>query len=390
MIQNLNYMQIRDIVVGNERRGEMFDNLMDRSTFLPKTLEYKDIDEAVKEFVEENIKLVTDEGVAFPTFTLYSNQRFNEYAQSWKYLDENKNLLLNFKTLTRESDSQYGKIHSGLFNIPGDRWYTIQQGIVMDDNGGQSFMRTSMKEPVSIDLVYDVGIFSTSLKNINDFNTKVNKLFASRQSYICPNGHYIALVLDDIDDTSEKNIDDRQYYAQKCTIKALAYVITEEDYRVEEFPLKKEMFMNNFSGRRFFKPDVEIEEIDELPDVIQCEEPYDPFYYQPVVLTITFDKCRNLVKFVIDTDMNVVSIEYENINENCVEMTVNDEETVLDNTTVFEKNDEIRIRIRRKRPEKIGKMTLYGYCKKVVYDEREDIKELPEDETNKVLEIDYH
>ena len=105
----LNFLDIKEHSEGNERRYESLKNIMENSTFLPKPVEYKDIDAAFKDWVDNSLKISYKEKI-LPTMVLYSNQRFTEYSQTWKYVDENKNLILNFKTITRENNPQYGKI----------------------------------------------------------------------------------------------------------------------------------------------------------------------------------------------------------------------------------------------------------------------------------------
>ena len=117
-----NYLQLTDVIEGNERREEMLSNITKNATLLPETITYKDIDEAFKSWVENELAITSNNGKEFPTMILYSNQRFSEYTQSWKYTDSNNNLLLNFKTITRENNPQYGKIQNGYWNIPGDRF----------------------------------------------------------------------------------------------------------------------------------------------------------------------------------------------------------------------------------------------------------------------------
>ena len=113
----LNHINLNPSSIGNARRLEMLNDIVKDGTFLPKTLEYKDIDEAFRDWVK-GLTIVSDDGKEYPTMSLFSNQRFSEYSQSWQYVDENKNLLLNFKTVTRENNPKYGEIQSGLWNIP--------------------------------------------------------------------------------------------------------------------------------------------------------------------------------------------------------------------------------------------------------------------------------
>ena len=127
MRANKNYLQLREGAVGKERRIELMKDILSNGTFIPKTVVYDDIDADFKRWADEELRIISDEGTVFPTMTLYSNQRFSEYSQSWKYTDSNNNLLLNFKTVNRENNPQYGKIQAGLWNIPGERFYTMKK-----------------------------------------------------------------------------------------------------------------------------------------------------------------------------------------------------------------------------------------------------------------------
>ena len=75
-----NYLDIHDQAVGDERRYELMSEILKNGTFLPKTVEYKDIDEDFKRWVEEELKIVSDNAKEFPTMTLCSNPRFSDYT----------------------------------------------------------------------------------------------------------------------------------------------------------------------------------------------------------------------------------------------------------------------------------------------------------------------
>ena len=68
------------------------------STFLPKTVLYRDIDEAFVKWVEDELKIVYEEEV-LPTYALFSNQRYSEYMQMWETMDNNNNLKLDRKSV---------------------------------------------------------------------------------------------------------------------------------------------------------------------------------------------------------------------------------------------------------------------------------------------------
>ena len=74
----------------------------------------------------KKIEILYKDGIKLPTMVLYSNQRFSEYMQTWKFTDENNNVRVNFKTVTRENNPSHGTIVGDSYNIPGDRFYTLK------------------------------------------------------------------------------------------------------------------------------------------------------------------------------------------------------------------------------------------------------------------------
>ena len=61
------------------------------------------------------------------------------------------------------------------------------------------------------------------------------------------------MTLDGVQDESNYQIDDRQFYGQSYNIKVMAYIITEEDYRVEQIPLKKKGIDKKFKRKQELK-----------------------------------------------------------------------------------------------------------------------------------------
>lgn len=330
--------------VGYERRSEMTNDILENGTYFPKTVVIKDIDEAFKEWVENELVIYSDDNIIFPTMTLYSNQRFSEYSQSWQYTDANKNLILNFKTVFRDNNPQLGKIVNGYWNIPGDRTYLMARKLVQDDNGTQSILDYRMRLPMALDLTYQINIFTTKFDSINKFNVLVNDKFKSRQCYIAPNKHFMPMTLENINDASSYMIDDRQYYGQTYSIKVMAYIIQEKDFVIEEIPLKRGITIGSFTHKKETKKaNVEIEDITENKSVI----------------TLTFDRGVNNSEFHIDTDFNVRSIETNNIRSN-FEIYVNGVEIGNVNRFTMNENDEIVVKIKKVNENKQGNIILHG------------------------------
>lgn len=353
----LNHLQIHHQSEGNERRYEMLEDILQDSTFLPKTVLYKDIDEAFKKWVEDELPISIENGNSFPTMTLFSNQRFAEYAQTWEYTDSNNNLLLNFKTINRDSNPELGSIVSKVYNIPGERFYLMKRKKVLDKNGSESFLDLKMKIPVAVDLIFKVTVFTTYFQKLNEFNLMINDKFKSRQCYIQPNGHFMPMILDGISDESQNNIDDRQFYSQSYKIKVMAYTIKESDYKVEEIPLKRGVTINNTPNRA----SVTIEEGD-----------IDRYYHKPLTLQLSFSKCSDTAKFKIDTDFIATNIELVNILNNYsiyINNNILDEES-KDCFSVKD-GDEIKVKIKKRLPSS-AEMLIHGYDPNIIFDSVKD------------------
>lgn len=367
----LNHVIENEQAVGNERRLEMLQEIMKNSTLLPRPVLYKDIDSAFTEWAENELKISYNDKV-LPTMVLYSNQRFTEYSQTWQYTDENKNLILNFKTVTRQNNPEYGKIQSGLWNIPGDRFYPMLRKIVLDDNGSESFIDLEMRQPMAVDFMYTVSVFTTNIETINDFNLLVNDKFKARQAYISPNGHFMPMTLENISDKSSYQIDDRQFYSQAYEIKVNGYVIKEDDFRVKETPLKTGA---KFMGITLKRKTAGIE-IEEYVNPCNKPKPEHKTYFKPVDVVITFPECVRETKFELDIDFVIEEVETVNVRR--YRIFVDDEEVSGESIRVNE-GSTVKIKITRVKGGTGAVIKLLGHDPRTVYETTKDVPEIDAD-----------
>lgn len=361
--QNINRIKYKEKAFGKEARANYYKEIMRDEPYFPKPLEYSDIDNAFFDFVDKKIDVTCKSGY-IPTFTLYSNQRFSEYSQTWKYTDENGNLLLNFKTVSRDTNPEPGDNQGGYWNIPGDRYYTTRIRTVLDENGTESYEIYSMKQPFAIDLMYRINIVSDKISVINEFNEKINKLFASRQYYIRPNGHYIPMVIDSANDESEYSIDERKVFRQTFVIKVMAYIINKDDFKIIKKPKRVFLFTEENVKRK--KPTIDITEYEEK---IKNKE---------IELNINFPEGQEKVKFDIDTDVVIENIEKENIRT--VRVFVNDTPYYIQNGFSVKNGDTIKIAIKSFDINQSANLKFIGYDPNVTYyegDVPENVKEEP-------------
>ena len=333
---------------------------MKDSTPLPKTLLYKDIDEEFKRWVEEDLK-ISFEGKDIPTISLFSNQRFSEYMQSWQNVDNKKNIILNFKTISRENNPKSGTIVGQTKNIPGEHSIVMKTVEAYDRNNRKYFIDYCLKQPKAIDFIYTVSVVTNKYELLNSFNLLINDKFKSINCYIRPNGHFIPMKLNDISDESEYSIDNRQFYSQSYNITVMGYIIEEDDYIVEERPDFKFVGFNNEKNT--------YADIEELPI---CEES-PTILYIPIKLAICFDRCDNSYKFIIDTDFQFKDFKVENIRN--FRIFVNDRETTLDENFKVKENDEIKIKsVTRYNVYKDSKILINGFKYTETYNKNEVIE----------------
>lgn len=341
----INPVKLRDNIYGKSLRYSYSQTITENAPIFPKPLNYEDIDKEMFNFVDKILEMTIKDNI-IPTYTLYSNQRFSEYSQTWQHTDEEGNLLMNFKTISRETNPKTGTNQGGYWNIPGDRKYTLLIKDVLDDNGKESYEIYSMKQPYCVDLTYRISIITDMFENLNTFNEIVHDKFKARQCYIRPNGHYIPMVLEDVTDNTEYTISDRKFYNQTVSIKVMAYIINEKDFTIEKKPKNVKLFMEGDTKRP--KPTVNIEEYFK-----------DKLDYASIDLTIDFEEWHDKVKFEIDTDFVVNSISYTNVRN--MRLSINNTPYYIDKGFKLKNGDVVNIVIKHIDPSLKSQVLLEGY-----------------------------
>jgi len=225
-------INIKNQKVGPERRQEILDGIADKGTFLPRGVLEEDMDQSFIEFMNNPDGLsISIDGNKIPVLFL-TIQRWTEFTKTWQFSDKYKNIEMPFVTVVRKPDIQQGQNQAGLWNIPGNRVYTYIK-VPTWDGVRRGVDLYKVPQPTSVDLTYEVRIFTNKMKDLNKFNRKIQRAFQSRQCYINVNGHPMPLHLETIGD--ESNIEDfenRRFYVQMFEIKLLGYIQDEEDFEV--------------------------------------------------------------------------------------------------------------------------------------------------------------
>ena len=423
-------LRLRRVSNGGERRRNISLRILEKGTPLPKPIEYADIDNAMFEWVDKKFDL-TCNGKKLPTYKLYSTQRLSEYAQSWSNLDESGSLILNFKTITREMNPQKGMSQGGYFNIPGHKDFAVFYVPILQENGTEAFDRYTIKQPFAVSLIYTVSIITNKVELLNEMNQLMNYEFNAINAFLYPNEHPMSMKLDSVSDDSEYSIEDRKYYAQSYKITVNGYIIRKEDFSVERIPSRFVMAMKDSVGNEYrrgknrrlservtFMEDLpntsktkkftlsamggesdcetfpfgndkmraqEIVPIEDA-DTSCCIEEVDKYYNKVVKILIDFDECLTEIKFAIDKDIVINSVEVENVHD--FRILINQEVVSLDDEIKMYAEDEITVKISRKDMFAKSSLTLVGYDPNVAIDSS-DLKESPLDEPigEEIIEI---
>lgn len=414
-VSYLDDLRLRNHAYGVERRRNMSKMILDYGTPLPKPIEYADIDEAMFEWVDKQFPLAYD-GQRLPTYKLYSTQRINEYLQSWDKLDDTGNLIVNFKTITREVNPQKGENQGNYFNIPGHKDFAMFYVPVLLENGTEAYDKYTMKQPTSVNFIYTISIVANKMEMVNEMNELMHYEFNAIDAYISPNSHPMSMTLDDVSDESEYAIDDRKYYLQSFKIKVRGYIIRKEDFKVERMPSRlvltwkdsdatglvhrrgknrkkeeKVVFMDgNLKGTNGFRleaykdvdecnplpmPPVEEGRPSEIPEPNEpnidcCPKEHDRYQHKVMRVVMTFDECDLEMSFNIDKDMVLDGVETKNVYD--FKILVNEEVMNLDNDVKFLDGDKITVRISRKDDYSSSEVVLVGYDPNEVFDTQDN------------------
>ena len=356
----LNKMKLRSDLEGNDQRLNMSLKILEKGTPLPLPVEYKDIDACMQEWVDKELNIVYD-GEHLPTFKMFANQRLNEYAQTWKHIDNNGNLLMNFKTITRENNPQKGENQGAYANIPGDRDYPMFLIPTLEDNQQIAYDMYSMKQPFCVNMEYTVNIITNKYELINQMNQMIHDKFKSINVYIFPNNHPMPLSLEQINDESEYNIDDRKYYSQSYKILLKAYIIQEKDFKVTKIPSRLNIKTLGDKKVRTNNKNITYDTCG-----IWEEERYT---YQKVILTIDCDVCEES-KTLLKESLVIRNIETYNISD--FSLFINGEKQNFENEVQIEIEDELVIKIIKSNPFKKSQIIITGYNPNIIYDSYND------------------
>jgi hypothetical protein len=202
-----------------------------KTKYLPRTILFSDLDNAVFKFVESEhgLELVVD-GKKVPVFFL-TKERWGEFEKTWKFMDDDKNVPTPYITVRRTGKGTGTRL-DGKHRVAQGRKFRYMDVPILD-SGEIIYLRFKMPEPVNVDLTYEITLFTKYMVDVNLFDEIIFKAFASKQAYTYSSGTPLPVLLESTDESGTmENIDGDRFYAPKYSIKLLGLLQDEKEFEI--------------------------------------------------------------------------------------------------------------------------------------------------------------
>lgn len=325
-----NNIDINPSKIGFPRRQEILDEIANKGTFLPRGVSEEDMDESFVEFVKNDLSVTVD-GEKIPVLFM-TLQRWTEFSKTWQHSDSYQNVQLPIITIVRRPDIQVGKNQAGNYNIPGNKLYTYMK-IPTFDGSRSGVDLYKIPQPTSVDITYEVRLFTKKMRDLNKLNTFIHKTFNAMQAYINVKGHPMPIMLESIsDESSIEDLNSRRYYVQLYEMRLMGYILDEADFQVIPTINRTYTF-------------IELDESKNFHNVI-----FEPTVQgNTVTYTIVF-KPRSITEFTFTAQYNISFTQLKIIeNTNRIVIYINNvgvfDGLILTTPIIINANDQITIKV---------------------------------------------
>jgi len=216
---------------GPSRRQEMLDQINQYGTFLPKSILHEDLDRGFLDFVKNELRVVTDGKVVPVVDILITTQNWAQFTQTWNINDLDKNVSVPVITTVRSPEVKYGTLPSLQYTIPNRKQFFYAM-VPNWDNGVKGMDVYTIPQPVPVDIKFSIKIICNRMRELNALNKVIIEKFSSRQAYTQIKGHYIPIIMDDLQDESVTEIEKRKYYIQSYNFTMMGFLMDENEFQV--------------------------------------------------------------------------------------------------------------------------------------------------------------
>lgn len=222
-------------IIDGKILGDRVEQIMSesdlKSTYLPKSILIKDLDQGFNDLLEDGELELTIDEKKVPVIFM-SNERWAEFSKTWVMVNDDNNVVPPFITIKRSDVKQGTYIEK--YSIPNRKVFTyLKVPTYKDRILGYDLYK--IPQPTPIDITYEVKFFTRYLIDVNSFYELYLNKYYDRQLYININGHYIQTLMEDLssDDTID-NVEGDRYYVKTISILLRGYIQEEKDFKIVE------------------------------------------------------------------------------------------------------------------------------------------------------------
>ena len=213
-----------------EAREEFVKDVQENRTYLPVGIGYEDIDKEFIDTVTNEFKIELD-GEVVPVIFL-TQQRWVEFSKTWTMVDNKKTIKMPFITIVREPAVQPGTSLGNFKNAYGEPTYVYHK-VERIQNNVPVVDVYKIPSPVQVDLSYDVRLFCNRMRDLNVFNSLIQKKYQSSEFYLFVKENPMPTELTNVGDESENtDYNKRRFYVQTFEITVKGYIMDENDFEV--------------------------------------------------------------------------------------------------------------------------------------------------------------
>ena len=200
--------------------------LKSQPTIYPRSISLEDIDRAVFSWFNGGSDIVID-NERVPAFFV-PPEKWGEFKQQWHWMDGDRKVDYPYITVRRTSLSQTTDKPTK-HRIPGKNFTIYRQPIMT--NAGPTYKHFKIPQPVKVDMKYEVRILTHYIGDSNTINETMLRHFASLQTYLNIDNHYMPMSIESmIDETDKDNMKEERIIHTMYNIMVRGYIIDEKEF----------------------------------------------------------------------------------------------------------------------------------------------------------------
>ena len=299
-----------------DRREELLEYIQEDGTYLPKSVLHADLDRGMLDFVRDDLEMVADGKKVNPIDIITTTQNWSQFTETRNFQDLDKNIKPPFIATVRQPEVKYGTNPSLQYTIPNRKQFYYAKVPTWDgQRKGMDIYK--IPQPIPVDITYNVKIFCTKMRHLNEFNKLVLQKFTSRQAYTFVKGHYVPIILNNVSDESVLDIEKRKYYIQNYEFLMMGFLIDENEFEVLPAITRALTLFEVETGTKSRRAKKEPENPENFELDILFRSGIDSLSEKyPYTIDLTFTKSKNIRQYSVYINDNFIGDDLTTVNIN--------------------------------------------------------------------------